>query len=391
MASADSLSLTMSKEIEFKRIGDIAEIGTGNSNGNEADEEGRYPFYVRSQVIKRKNTFEYDEEALIIPGEGGIGEIYHYVNGKYALHQRVYRIHFIDSRINVKFAYYYFIAHFKKHILKKAVNATVVSIRKPMIEDFTIPVLTFEKQNEIVEILDKFTDLTSELTSVLTSELAVRKLQYESYRDKLLSFDDLNSERDEDEVKWMTMKEISVNISSGGTPSRNHPEYYGGPIPWLRTQEINFNRIDHTELSLTGDGLKNSSAKLIPAGCLIIAMYGATAAKIAINSIPLSTNQACCNIELNSKLVSTDYVYHWMRKNYLNLKSMGQGSQNNINSKIIKNFRIPVPTIQSQRHIASILNQLEDSFINLEKEIQMEIENRRKQYECYRDKLLSFR
>ena len=119
MASADSLSLTMSKEIEFKRIGDIAEIGTGNSNGNEADEEGRYPFYVRSQVIKRKNTFEYDEEALIIPGEGGIGEIYHYVNGKYALHQRVYRIHFIDSRINVKFAYYYFIAHFKKHILKK--------------------------------------------------------------------------------------------------------------------------------------------------------------------------------------------------------------------------------------------------------------------------------
>lgn len=270
-------------------------------------------------------------------------------------------------------------------------NATVVSIRKPMIEDFTIPVLTFEKQNEIVEILDKFTDLTSELTSVLTSELAVRKLQYESYRDKLLSFDDLNSERDEDEVKWMTMKEISVNISSGGTPSRNHPEYYGGPIPWLRTQEINFNRIDHTELSLTGDGLKNSSAKLIPAGCLIIAMYGATAAKIAINSIPLSTNQACCNIELNSKLVSTDYVYHWMRKNYLNLKSMGQGSQNNINSKIIKNFRIPVPTIQSQRHIASILNQLEDSFINLEKEIQMEIENRRKQYECYRDKLLSFR
>ena len=83
-----------------KRIGDIAEVGTGSSNGNEAVDNGLYPFFVRSQTIKAKDDYEYDEEAIIIPGEGGIGEIFHYVNGKYALHQRVYRIHFLTKDVN---------------------------------------------------------------------------------------------------------------------------------------------------------------------------------------------------------------------------------------------------------------------------------------------------
>ena len=78
--------------VEFKEIRQLAEVGTGSSNGNEAQEDGIYPFFIRSQTVKRKNDWEYDEEAIIIPGEGGIGEIYHYVNGKYAIHQRVYRI-----------------------------------------------------------------------------------------------------------------------------------------------------------------------------------------------------------------------------------------------------------------------------------------------------------
>lgn len=71
--------------VEYKKIGTIAEIGTGNSNGNEACDEGKYPFFIRSQIIKLKNNYEYDDESIIIPGEGGIGEIFHYVNGKYAV------------------------------------------------------------------------------------------------------------------------------------------------------------------------------------------------------------------------------------------------------------------------------------------------------------------
>lgn len=172
--------------VDFFNIGAVAEVGTGSSNGNEADENGPYPFFIRSQTIKRKNTFEYDEEAVIIPGEGGVGDIFHYINGKYALHQRVYRIHFIDNRVDTKFAYYYMSAQFKGYITKKAANSTVSSIRKPMIEGFQIPVPPIEVQNKIAQILDTFTELTAELTA----ELSARQKQYEYYRDMLVKFDE---------------------------------------------------------------------------------------------------------------------------------------------------------------------------------------------------------
>ena len=168
--------------VPFTDIKSVAEVGTGSSNGNEADENGMYPFFIRSKTVKLKCSYEYDEEAIIIPGEGGIGEIFHYVNGKYALHQRVYRIHFTKPSINTKFVYYYMEAFFKKFILRKAVSATVTSIRKPMIESFQIPVPPLDVQQEIVRILDQFTQLTAELTA----ELTARKQQYSYYRDKLL-------------------------------------------------------------------------------------------------------------------------------------------------------------------------------------------------------------
>lgn len=176
--------------IEFKKIKEVAEVGTGSSNTKEAIDNGKYPFFVRSQNIKTKNNFEFDEEAIIIPGEGGVGEIFHYINGKYSLHQRVYRIHFIDMSVNTKFIYYYMKAFFKNFILKKAVSATVVSIRKPMINEFKIPIPPLPVQEEIVRILDSFTKLNEELNEELTKELINRKKQYEYYRDELLNFDD---------------------------------------------------------------------------------------------------------------------------------------------------------------------------------------------------------
>lgn len=100
-------------EIKYYEIGDIAEVGTGSSNRNESSTNGSFPFYVRSKNIELKDTYEFNEEAIIIPGEGGIGDIFHYVNGKYALHQRVYRIHFTTNMVNTKFAYYYMQNHWR--------------------------------------------------------------------------------------------------------------------------------------------------------------------------------------------------------------------------------------------------------------------------------------
>ena len=121
--------LLKNEKVEWKKLGKVCEVGTGKSNTNEQVEEGKYPFYVRSKNIKRSNQFEFDETAIIIPGEGGIGEVFHFVEGKYALHQRAYRIHIIQKDISTKYVYYYMIQKFKKYILKNAVSATVSSIR----------------------------------------------------------------------------------------------------------------------------------------------------------------------------------------------------------------------------------------------------------------------
>lgn len=178
----------MPPPVVWEYLKDISEIGTGNSNGNEAVDDGAYPFFIRSQTVKAKDSFEYDEEAVIIPGEGGIGEIFHYMNGKYALHQRVYRIHLTTGELNAKFLYYYMKSCFKSFILKKAVNSTVTSIRKPMIESFQIPVPPLEEQERIVSVLDRFDAICNDLTNGLPAEIEARQKQYEYYRDKLLSF-----------------------------------------------------------------------------------------------------------------------------------------------------------------------------------------------------------
>ena len=170
------------------RIGDFANVGTGGSNGNEAIAGGKYPFYIRSQTVKTKDDYEFDEEAIIIPGEGGVGDIFHYQNGKYALHQRAYRINFISDSFDTKYAYYYMTAFFKKFINRKSVNATVRSIRKPMIEDFEIALPSIEEQKRIVEILDRFDKLCNDLSEGLPAEIEYRQRQYGWYRDSLLNF-----------------------------------------------------------------------------------------------------------------------------------------------------------------------------------------------------------
>lgn len=186
-------------------------------------------------------------------------------------------------------------------------------------------------------------------------------------------------------VEYKTIQEVCVNICSGGTPKTSISEYYGGDIPWVRTQEVDWNYIYDTDVKITEEGLANSSAKWIPANCIIVAMYGATAAKVTINKIPVTTNQACCNLEINENIVLIRYVYHFLCNEYENLKRMGQGSQSNINAQMIKNYRLPVPPTEVQREIVRIL----DSFTLLTAELTAELTARKKQYEYYADKLLA--
>lgn len=173
----------------WRKLGEVAEIGTGRSNREDEATDGAYPFYVRSKNILRSSTYQFDETAIVIPGEGGVGDIFHYVVGKYALHQRAYRIKLkSEEKIVPKFVYYYMTSAFKRYIISKSVGATATSIRKPMIEEFPIPLPPLSVQSRIVEILDKFDALTNSITEGLPLEIKLRRQQYEYYREQLLNF-----------------------------------------------------------------------------------------------------------------------------------------------------------------------------------------------------------
>ena len=182
------------KEVEWKTLGGaggIAEIGTGSRNTVDAIENGKYPFYVRSANILLIDHYEFDEEAILTSGDGvGVGKILHYVNGKYSLHQRAYRFRMKHHDISTKYVFYYMKNTFEKFILGSAVNSSVTSVRRPMLEKYKIPIPPLPEQERIVSILDKFEALVND---ELPAEIAARRKQYEHYREKLLTFKPLVS------------------------------------------------------------------------------------------------------------------------------------------------------------------------------------------------------
>jgi type I restriction enzyme S subunit len=154
-------------------------------------------------------------------------------------------------------------------------------------------------------------------------------------------------------MSWIA-KELGTlcsQIYSGGTPTSSNEAYYGGDIPWLRTQEVTFNRIKDTEIKITEAGLNSSAAKLVPENSVIVAMYGNSAGRVAINEIPLTTNQACCNLVIDPKLADYRYVFYALKNSYEALKGQSRGAaQNNLNVAQVKTFKFLPDRIHSERN-----------------------------------------
>ena len=397
--------------VEFIKLKEIAQIGTGSSDKKDAVETGKYPFYVRSKNIERHDKFEYNEEAVIIPGEGGIGEIFHYANGPYALHQRVYRIHFNDSRVNTKYAYYYLFNHFKEFITKKAVSATVTSIRKPMIEDFPLPVPPIEVQEEIVRILDTFSAHAAELQA----ELQARKEQYEYYRNLLLTFNPSACGCGTDdkqeisvnawgghnyEITWKTMEEIGKFFS--GLTGKSKSDFINGNARFISYMNVysnialnlnaeEFVQIGETEKQNTleyGDAIFTGSSET-PNEC------GMSSVVTKKPSEPLYLNSFCFGFRIDDKgLFAPDFLKHLLRSKFIRnqiAKTANGVTRFNVSKALFAKVVLPIPPYELQVKIASILDRFETLVNDLTEGLPAEIAAVKEQYEYYRNKLLTFK
>lgn len=380
--------------VEYRPLGEIADIGTGKSDKKDAQESGQYPFYVRSKTILRSSKYLYDETAIVIPGEGGVGEIFHFVSGKYDLHQRSYRVSFTVDEMNPKFGYYYISSFFKEYINRHAVEATVKSIRKPMLVKFEVPVPPLEIQEAIVEILDKFTNMEAELEA----ELEARTLQYEYYRGSLFgtlkdpatglpAIAGLVKTLCPDGVEYRSLKDVVAKNYGGGTPSKSKAEYWDGNIPWASVGDLSDDVLEVTDTrsKITEEGVKGSSTNIVPAGAVIVAIK-INPGRMKIAGMNLAINQDIRGLVLNDSMNARFLTYY-----FRTLMFAGHGTiVKSITNKHLMETKIPVPPMEIQQRIVDILDRFDALTSSLSEGLPAELAARRSQYEYYRDRLLTF-
>jgi len=158
------------KDWDSDIIQNCASITTGSKNAQDRIEEGRFPFFVRSQKVERINSYSYDGEAVLTAGDGDIGKVFHYIKGKFDFHQRVYKISDFDERLDGYFFYLYFSKYFLKRVMSMTAKSTVDSIRMEMIAEMSIHL---PEKNEQLAISKILSDIDSEI-----KELETKKEKY---------------------------------------------------------------------------------------------------------------------------------------------------------------------------------------------------------------------
>ena len=286
-----------------------------------------------------------------------------------------------ENKVSVKFLYY---------VLKNNISffrdaasgmGSLPQISLKITEDYRLPVPPLKVQREIVHILDSFTLLTAELTA----ELTARRKQYEFYRDKLLTI--------KDDIPIKKIGEI-CKVVSGGTPSRKNAEYWeNGSIKWLGSTVCqNKKTIDKVTDYITNEGLVNSSAKIMREGTTLVALVGATIGKVAFLPYDAAINQNIAGIfPKDRNILNPSYLYYACTMLYPKFLKLTKGSKLAMaNLSFIRELEIPVPHIEVQNRIVYVLEHFEDICSDLNIGLPAEIEARKKQYEYYRDVLLTF-
>ena len=258
-------------------------------------------------------------------------------------------IHFFQSR-----GYWQQVDANKHANLKKGVNGSVLS-------ELLLPLPPLPEQKKIAHILSTVQRAIEAQERIIQATTELKKaLMHKLFTEGLRNEPQKQTEIGPVPESWEVAKigEIA-QLKSGGTPSRKNPAYWDdGNINWIKTGEIDYCKIVRTEEKITKAGLEGSSAKIFPAGTLLIAMYGqgVTRGKVAITGIEAATNQACAAIFPLAE-VRTKYLYYFLEYNYDTIRSFAHGAnQKNLSADLIKSFPIAYPSVaDEQKEIADAL------------------------------------
>lgn len=263
---------------------------------------------------------------------------------------------------------------------KHAVGATMLNLNTTILSNIPLRLPPLEIQRRIADILSAYDDLIeNNRKQIKLLEESAQRLYKEWFVD--LRFPGHEHTRIVDGVPEGWEIDILSNVvktASGGTPARNHPEYYtNGFNLWVKTQELTDGFILDTEEKITDEAIKNSSAKLVLKGSILMAMYGATIGKLGIATQDLTCNQACCVFDISDFKYGAMYLFCWLLANRNLMIKLGKGAaQSNLSQAMIKNLKILVPCSNVLYQFSCFVDSLYLQILNIQKQITILSESR---------------
>jgi type I restriction enzyme S subunit len=345
-------------------IEDFAVITTGSKNTQDRVDDGQYPFFVRSQTIERINSYSFDGEAVLTAGDGvGTGKVFHYINGRFDAHQRVYRISNFAEYVNGYFFYLNFSSRFYNRIMQMTAKSSVDSVRREMISRMQVALPpTKAEQHAIAQAICDADSLITALDRLITKK---RDIKQATMQQLLTGKTRLPGFSGKWEVKLLG---DIAEIVSGGTPRTNVPSYWNGSVKWCTPTDItrhNGKVLIKTDRTISKEGLDNSGARLLPEGALLLCSR-ATIGEIKIAGEPMCTNQGFKSLICHAD-VCNEFLYYKLLTMKPEMIGRSFGSTFlEISTRNVSALAINTPPKDEQAAIAAVLSDMDAELTALE-------------------------
>ncbi|MCG0572935.1 restriction endonuclease subunit S [Lactiplantibacillus plantarum] len=351
---------------EQRKTKELCDISTGKGNTQDKVKDGKYPFYVRSATIERSNEYLYDQEAVLTVGDGvGTGKVFHYVNGKYNLHQRVYRMFNFNHGVSAKYFYHYFSKNFYRRVMSMTAKTSVDSVRMEMIADMKIKFPSPAEQETIVAVLDGVDDLIS----LHQRKLAKLKELKQGYLQKLFpkngsKFPQLRFSGFADAWEQRKLSDLTESHNSGvyipkdqygeGTNIIGVGDIYDSDV--VDGQRYRLAPVKDKRFILHTNDLLYGESSLVPEGIARVVSVSEAGAGTAFawHTRRFKVNQ----VTLNSRFLGLELDYWLPARSHL-MRSSTKTALTGITTQDFFNTQIVFPSKPEQEKIATLINSLD--------------------------------
>ena len=383
---------------ELDKIQNHVKITTGSRNTQDKIETGKYPFFVRSKNIEKINSYSYDGEAVLTVGDGRIGEIFHYVNGKFDFHQRVYKISNFDQLLDGYFFYLYFSTFFLHRAKSMTAKNTVDSVRMNMITEMLIPLPPILEQQKIASILSEVDALIESTQKVIEKTKRLKKGMMQQLltmgigHKKFKRIEWLFEKEIEIPEEWKCIildkltplnKKSSIRMGPFGSSLKKHELLGSGKIKTLWIENIVTDKfVWKYQKFITKEKYEQLKGFTVKPNDLLMTMMG-TLGKIAI--VPSNIGTAVISSHLlkitpDSKKLTSKFLYYFLKSQFIQQQIIKESHglvMGGLNTGIVKKLLIITPPINEQQKIASILSGV-DAYIQKNQQYKERLEKLKK-------------